>query len=124
MGATSEVRMRVVGYVRVSTDGQADRGFGLPVQRDRIEDFCARERLELAAVLEDPGVSGTTPLYERPGLTAALTAVQDGEAGAVVVARYDRLARDTLQALLIEEEFRKAGARVLAVEGLNGDGDL
>ena len=54
----------VVGYVRVSTDEQAN-GYGLEAQRDRIEAFCQRERLQLVEVFEDVGVPGSTPLAER-----------------------------------------------------------
>lgn len=38
-----------------------------------------------------------------------------------MIARYDRLARDTLEALLIEREFQRAGATVLYAQGMNGD---
>jgi hypothetical protein len=41
-------------------------------------------------------------------LSAALEFVKAEEAGALVVARFDRLVRDTMQALLIEDEFRRA----------------
>jgi DNA invertase Pin-like site-specific DNA recombinase len=34
----------VLSYVRVSTDEQAN-GYGLDVQRERIEQFCRQERL-------------------------------------------------------------------------------
>ncbi len=44
-------------------------------------------------------------------------------AGALVVGRHDRLARDTLQALLIERAFAGAGARVLYCDGANGESD-
>ena len=32
--------MRVVGYVRVSTDRQAEHGLGLQVQRKALADWC------------------------------------------------------------------------------------
>jgi len=84
-----------VGYLRVSTTEQADHGYGLDAQRARIEEFCERERLGLAAVFEDPGVSGTRPLEDREGLVVALTRARELDAAALVVARLDRLARDT-----------------------------
>jgi len=112
---------RVVGYCRVSTVEQAERGFGLDLQRARLADYCLREGLDLIALHEDPGVSGTTPLAERPGLAEALSLVEAGEADAILVARLDRLARDVLEALLIERQFKEAGGDVLYVEGLNGD---
>jgi site-specific DNA recombinase len=122
-GRGSAIRGRSVGYVRVSTSEQAER-FGLDVQRERVEEFCRSEGLALVATAEDPGVSGTTPLEERPGLISALRAVEaDRDITALVVARFDRLARDTLEALLIERAFTAAGARVLYAEGVNGEED-
>ena len=44
-------------------------------------------------------------------------------AGALVVARHDRLARETLQALLIERAFANAGVRILYADGSNGESD-
>lgn len=111
------------GYLRVSTDSQAEHGYGLDVQRQRIEEFCRRERLPLVAVFADPGVPGATPLVERPGLSAALRAIEEERVEVLVVARFDRLARDTLQALLIEDAFRRGGGTILYAEGLNGDDD-
>src|SRR6266851_6623308 len=113
---------RVVGYRRVSTNEQVN-GYGLAVQQDVLEAFCRRERLSLVQTFTDPGVPGSTPLEEREGLSAALAAVRAGDAEALVVARYDRLARDTLRALLIEQAFREAGGGILYAEGINGDGD-
>lgn len=129
-----------IGYLRVSTAEQAASGYGIEVQRQRIADFCRTERLELVATYEDAGVSGTLPLHDRDGLRAALEHVQRyghpptslSPGGAqdphsppwnthLVVARYDRLARDTLQALLIEREFQRAAATVLYAQGMNGD---
>jgi site-specific DNA recombinase len=108
------------GYLRVSTDEQA-RGYGLDVQRSKVGEFAKRERLSLAAVFEDVGVPGSTPLAAREGLSAALEAVRAGKATALVVARHDRLARDILEALLIEREFERNGARVLYADGGSND---
>lgn len=110
--------LRAVSYVRVSSDEQAEK-YGPKVQRQEIARFAEREGIELAAEYQDLGVSGTTPLEQRSGLSAALEAIRTGEASFLVVARYDRLARDTLQALLIERAF---AGNVLYAEGFNGEG--
>ena len=97
---------RCLTYRRVSSVDQRDRGYGLDDQAATIADFIAREGLDVVGHFADPGVSGTTPLEGRPGLSDALdTALREG-AGVLVVARHDRLARDTLQALLIEKPSR------------------
>jgi site-specific DNA recombinase len=122
--ATQHGPIEAVAYLRVSTGGQAEKGSGLAQQREAIEAFCARERLRIVRWAADPGLSGTTPLASRRGLLQALDTVRDGPARVLVVARPDRLARDLLEALLIEREFVNAGAGVLYAEAsLNGDGD-
>lgn len=116
---------RAVGYVRVSTESQTE-GYGLDVQKQRIIDFAREHDYDLIGVEADPGVTGMLPLYDRPGLTGALAIVRQRQGDpfpvdAVIVARFDRLGRDTLESLLAEREFGRFGARVLYGEGMNGD---
>ena len=68
-------------------------------------------------------MSGSVPLEERPGLSQALVCAMAKGAGALVVARHDRLARDTLVALLIERSFANAGIRILFADSSNGETD-
>src|SRR5262249_54680141 len=55
-----------LGYIRVSSEEQADSGLGLEVLRQRIAAYCALKELHLAEVFEDPGISGCKPLASRP----------------------------------------------------------
>jgi DNA invertase Pin-like site-specific DNA recombinase len=96
---------------------------GSTPNRPRSASSFGAKGLTVVGSFADPGVSGTTPLDDRPGLSAALDAVLTSGAGALVVARHDRLARDTLQALLIERAFADAGARVLYADVQNGQTD-
>ena len=114
---------RCVLYSRVSTVDQADSGYGLGAQAEAIAAFVKREHLEVVGSFEDPGVSGTVHLEDRPGLSRALVAAMTKGAGALVVARHDRLARDTLVALLIERAFSDAGIMILYADSSNGQSD-
>jgi DNA invertase Pin-like site-specific DNA recombinase len=80
----------MVGYVRVSTDEQADSGLGLAAQRAAIDAEAARRGWTLVAVHED-ALSGKS--LDRPGLAAALATIEAGEAAGIVVAKLDRLSR-------------------------------
>ena len=104
--------MEIIGYVRVSTDEQADSGAGLAVQRAAIEAEAARRGWQLVAIHEDAGASGKS-LNGRPGLTAALAGIEAGEASGLVVAKLDRLSRSLLDfAGLMERSQRKGWALV------------
>jgi site-specific DNA recombinase len=47
--------MRVAGYTRVSTQEQAIKGFGLEVQRDKIQAYCYSQDWNLINIYEDAG---------------------------------------------------------------------
>jgi DNA invertase Pin-like site-specific DNA recombinase len=86
-----ESRTRAVGYVRVSTEQQADAGVSLDAQRAKIEAYALAMDLEIVAVLEDAGLSAKT--LDRPGLSAALAMLEQGRADGLVVVKLDRLTR-------------------------------
>jgi len=86
--------MRVIGYVRVSTDEQALSGAGLEAQRRAIVAECKRRGWELVETIEDAGYSAKD--LRRPGVQEALRALEAGEAKALVVAKLDRLSRSML----------------------------
>jgi DNA invertase Pin-like site-specific DNA recombinase len=105
----------VVGYVRVSTDEQADSGLGMAAQRAAIEADCARKGWQLVAIHEDAGVSGKS-VARRPGLTAALSDVASGRAGGIVVAKLDRLSRSLADFAALMEEAQRAGWNLVALD--------
>ena len=85
--------MNVIGYTRVSTDGQCgDDKFGLAVQRSQIEDYCRRNDMTVVHWVSDEGESGAK---ERPGFDEIVYGeVSNPPYDAVVVAKTDRVARD------------------------------
>jgi DNA invertase Pin-like site-specific DNA recombinase len=99
--------VKVVVYVRVSTGKQVEEGLGLVDQEHTCRAWARQHGHQVLAVFRDEGVSGTKELEHRLGLAEALAAVKDGRAGAIVVYRLDRLARDlVLQEQLLAEVWR------------------
>ncbi len=84
-------RPRLVGYTRVSTVEQAERGLSLAAQEKGLRDYAASVGAELAGVETDAGLSGRTT--RRPALQRVLAMLAAGEADGVVVVRLDRLSR-------------------------------
>jgi DNA invertase Pin-like site-specific DNA recombinase len=105
----------VVGYVRVSTEEQVDSGLGLAAQRSAIEAEADRRGWTLLAIYEDAGVSGKS-LRGREGLTDALTAVESGSAGAIVVAKLDRLSRSLADFANLMAQAQSEGWNLVALD--------
>lgn len=110
---------KAVAYLRVSTE---DQKLGPEAQRAQIEQWSAREGVEIVSWHVDQGVSGGADLDARPALVAALGDVKSTRSGLLVVAKRDRLARDVYVASTIERAAAGLGARVVAADGTaNGD---
>ena len=99
-----------VGYLRVSTDRQADLGFGLDIQEADIVRYCTANGYKNLVLYIDDGYTGTN--MQRPGLqaiTKAITDFNDGKShlriNAVVVARIDRLGRTLLGTLQFIQDY-------------------
>ena len=75
----------VVGYLRVSTDEQVESGAGMDAQRTAIEKAATAKGWTITEWFSDEGLSGGKAPSERPGLAAALEAVQTGQAERLVV---------------------------------------
>jgi site-specific DNA recombinase len=107
--------MRVIGYVRVSTEEQATAGVSLSAQAEKVRAYCALYDLDLVELVEDAGASAKT--LDRPGLQRALTMLRKGQAEGIVIAKLDRLTRSVADmASLISDFFgEKAGRSLFSV---------
>ena len=109
---------RAVGYLRAST---ASQRLGPEAQREAIVRYGARSCIRVVAWFEDLGVSGGAALDKRPGLVAAIDALQSEGATVLLVAKRDRLARDVLTAAMVERLCQRAGARILSADGAGNE---
>ncbi len=105
--------VKVIGYLRVSTDEQADSGLGLAAQRNAIT-AAAQARGWQVRWMEDAGYSAKN--LDRPGVQAALSALAKGDADALVVAKLDRLSRSLLDFAGVTEQAKKQGWAVMALD--------
>lgn len=106
--------MRVVGYLRVSTEGQkGEDKFGLSAQQTQIEEFCTEKGYEIADWYIDAGVSGAKE--ERPEWSKILGGEVPDGTEAVIVAKSDRVARDVYIYFAFKNELRKKGIQIISV---------
>ena len=99
-----------VGYLRVSTDRQADQGFGLDIQEADIVRWCTGNGYKNLVLFIDDGYTGTN--MERPALKEIMDAISDFNTGkshirinSLVVARIDRLGRSLLGTLQFIQDY-------------------
>lgn len=84
--------MNAIGYIRVSTDMQADKGTSLDNQVERIIEFCQKKGLFLENIYEDAGFSGKNT--KRPGFQDMMKRINKGGVSALVVWHSTRFARN------------------------------
>jgi DNA invertase Pin-like site-specific DNA recombinase len=113
-GKATDRPMVAIGYIRVSTDGQAASGAGLAAQRATIVAECERRGLPLADIVEDAGVSAKS--LDRPGLAGAVERLEAGEAAVLVVAKLDRLARSVADFANLVRLAERQGWALLACD--------
>ena len=98
---------RVAGYVRVSTDTQAEQGYSIDEQIDRLTAYCHAMGWHVVKFYTDAGYSGGN--MNRPALTDLIEAAQSRLIDAVVVYKLDRLSRSQRDTLTIIEGFLNNG---------------
>ncbi|WP_231834333.1 recombinase family protein [Bacillus subtilis] len=102
----------VYGYIRVSTETQAEKGYGLSTQENAIQEYCKSHKLKLIDIFKDEGVSGTE--LNRDGLTDLLASLNGVKT--IVVMNTSRLWRSDNAKVMIKRQLIKANAEVMSAE--------
>lgn len=97
--------MRAVGYVRVSTDKQADRGISLDAQVEKVRAMATLHSAELVKTISDAGESAKS--LDRPGMQRVLEMVRARSINMVIVAKLDRLTRSVRDLADLLELFER-----------------
>lgn len=99
---------RVILYLRVSTNNQAEEGYSIEIQKEKLLAYCKAHDLIVVAIVTDPGFSGSN--LERPGIQRVISEVEQGNTDMVLVYKLDRLSRSQKDTLwLIEDCFLPNG---------------
>ena len=93
-----------VGYIRVSTEKQAEEGYGLEIQRATVEKYCLDKGITNLALFVDDGYTGTN--LKRPALQKFFHMIEEYKTGTskigfsrFIIPRIDRIARSLRGAL-------------------------
>ncbi|MCK6447155.1 MAG: recombinase family protein [Planctomycetes bacterium] len=103
----------MIGYIRVSTEGQVEDGVSLDAQREKIEAWAKLHDETEIVIYKDAGISGAS-MDQRPGLQDALREACKRRA-ALVVYSLSRLARSTRDTLSISDRLAKSGAELVSL---------
>jgi site-specific DNA recombinase len=100
--------MRIAIYIRVSTEEQAQQGYSIDAQKERLIAFCTSQGWEDFTLYIDDGYTGTN--LNRPALKRMIRHIEEKKLDVVLVYKLDRLGRKQLDVLhLLEEVFEKNG---------------
>lgn len=106
---------RIAGYLRVSTDTQANEGYSLADQRAMIERHCAAEGWEIVDFYEDAGVSGAKA--ERDERERMFNDLEAGRVNAVLCINLKRFERgESFEQHLAFKRISDARAWFLTIE--------
>jgi DNA invertase Pin-like site-specific DNA recombinase len=105
--------MRAIGYVRVSTDKQADHGVSLEAQEAKIRAMATVQGAEIIELIVDGGESAKN--LNRPGMERLLSLVNEGKVQTVIIAKLDRLTRSVKDLAELLERFQRRGVSLVSV---------
>jgi site-specific DNA recombinase len=104
--------MKAIGYLRVSTEKQADFGVSLDVQRQKVQAMAVVQGAELLEMIED---AESAKSLDRPGMDRLLAMVDAGKVDAVIIAKLDRITRSVKDLAELLERFSRRDVALISV---------
>lgn len=109
------MKKKAILYIRVSTDEQAEKGYSLSDQEERLYRHCERNDFEVVKTYQEDYSAKT---LQRPALTQlrAFAKKHKKEIDALVFVKWDRLSRNTRDSYFLIDEFKELGIETIAIE--------
>jgi site-specific DNA recombinase len=105
--------MKAIGYVRVSTEKQADHGVSLEAQSEKVRAMAVVQGAELMELIVEAGESAKS--LSRPGMARLLSLVDAKAVDVVIIAKLDRLTRSVKDLAELLERFTRRGVSLVSV---------
>jgi len=96
---------RAALYARVSTDEQANIGYSLDAQIERLRQYCAIYDLQIAGEYVDDGYSGTNT--RRPAYRHMFSPEERKKWDILLVLKMDRIHRNSAEFIAMMDDLRK-----------------
>jgi site-specific DNA recombinase len=107
-------RLRIGIYLRVSTDDQAEHGYGGDVQLQQCKAMAMVKSGDVVGIYDDAGISGTKGESKRPELARMMKDIRAGRLDMVIIAALDRLGRNTRIILDLVERMSDEGVEIVS----------
>ena len=104
--------MKAIGYVRVSTEKQADHGVSLAAQEAKIRAMAVVQGADLAEIIVD---AESAKSLDRPGMERLLALIDARAVDVVIIAKLDRLTRSVKDLAELLERFNRRGVSLVSV---------
>ncbi|MGI8962081.1 MAG: recombinase family protein [Bryobacteraceae bacterium] len=105
--------MKAIGYVRVSTEKQAEKGVSLDAQMAKIQAAALLHEYALIDIIQDGGESAKS--LDRPGMAHVLDLVRTKAVDAVIIVKLDRLTRSVRDLADLLDVFTKYGVSLISI---------
>lgn len=90
-------------YIRVSTDFQAEEGYSIDAQKEKLEQFCKLKDIKNYEFYIDGGWSGSN--IDRPQMKQMRSDIKEGMIDSVIVYKLDRLSRSQKDTVFLLEDI-------------------
>ena len=106
---------KAIIYVRVSTDEQAEKGYSLQHQEERLRQYCKFQNIEVVGFYKEDHSAKT---FERPAFKELLVFLKKnrGLADLFLFLKWDRFSRNAGDAYGMINQLNKLGAEPQAIE--------
>jgi DNA invertase Pin-like site-specific DNA recombinase len=103
---------RAVVYIRVSTEDQAEHGYSLKAQENRLRSYCNAREWEIVNVYIDDGYSGRN--IDRPSYSAMLKERDNWDI--LVVMKMDRIHRNSKNFTTMMDQLKAWGKEFISMQ--------
>jgi DNA invertase Pin-like site-specific DNA recombinase len=109
------MKTKAILYVRVSTDEQADKGYSLQHQEERLRNYCSLQGIEVVAFFREDHSAKT---FERPQFNSLLEFIKKNKrvADLLLFLKWDRFSRNAGDAYFMINSLNKLGVEPQAIE--------
>ncbi len=104
----------IAGYLRLSRDEDRKQYVSIENQKLILKQYAASNGLKIDVFYEDDNISGYT--FERPGMKKMLHDIDYGLVDTVLAKDLSRLGRHNAKVLLLIEDFKERGIRLILVD--------